>query len=81
MTCAMVLLFMAAVPIAILTMADGNLDSLARFAREIIPRNPPARERNPNTFGPQETPTDDPNAAGLFTLDEARTPGTDFAGA
>ena len=80
-TSAMVLLFVAAVPIAILTMADGDLNSLARFAAEIIPRNPPAREANPNTFGRQETPTDDPNAAGGFTLDEARTPGTDFAGA
>ena len=78
---AMVLLFVAAIPIAFLTAAGGDLDSLARFAAEIISRNPPAREGNPNTFGRQETPTDNPNAAGGFTLDGTRAPGSDFTGA
>ena len=80
-TFAMVLLFVAAIPIALLTAADSDLNSLARFAAEIISRNPPAREGNPNTFGRQDTSTEDTDATGLFTIDEARTPGTDFSGA
>ena len=80
-TSAMVVLFVAAIPTAFLTAADGDLDSLARFAAEIIPRSSPAREGDPNSFSRQETPTDDPDATGLFTMDEARTPGTDFSGA
>lgn len=67
-TSAIVLVFVAAVPIAFLILAVGDLDSLARFAREIFPRNLPAIARNSN-------------AAGLFTQDENRPPGTDFAGA
>ena len=80
-TSAIVLLLVAAVPIAFLTVADGDLDSLAGFASEIIPRNPPADEGDPNPFGRQVAATDEPNAAGRFTLDGTRTPGTDFAGA
>jgi len=76
---AMVLLVVAAVPISFLTLADGDLGVLAGFAREIIPLNPPAGEGDPNAFGRQETPTDEPNAEGRFTLDG--TPGTDFTGA
>ena len=80
-TSAMVVLLVAAVPVAFLTLADGDLGVLAGFAREIIPRNPPAVEGDANTFGRQETPTVEPNAAGRFTLNGTRTPGTDFAGA
>jgi len=78
---AMVLLVVAAVPITFLILADGDLGVLAGFAREIIPLNPPAGEGDPNAFGRQETATDEPNAAGQFTLDGTRIPGTDFAGA
>ena len=78
-TPAMVLLVVAAVPITFLTLANGDLGVLAGFAREIIPRNPPAGEGDANAFGRQETPTDEPNAEGRFTLDG--TPGTDFTGA
>jgi hypothetical protein len=42
----------------------------------MIPRNPLAIARNQNALG--STPL---NAAGLFTQDETRPPGTDFAGA
>ena len=71
---AMVLLFVAAIPIAFLSVADGDLSSLVRFVSEIIPRNGPAGAGNANSVGRQETPTHDPN-------DGTRTPGTDFAGA
>lgn len=67
-TSAMVLIFVAAASIAFLTLADGDLGSLASLAREIIPPNLPASARNPI-------------AAGLITQDENRTPGTDFTGA
>ena len=80
-TSAMVLLLVTAVPIAFLTLADGDLDSLAGFAREIIPRNQRSVQGDPNTLGRQQTPTGEPNAAGGFTLNGTRTPGTDFAGA
>ena len=78
---AMVLLFVALISITFLTITDGGLSSLARLAREIIPRNPPVLEGNANTFGLQEAPSEEPNDAGLFAADSTRTPGTDFAGA
>ena len=76
MTSAMVLVLVVAVPIAFVTLADGDLDSLARFAREIIRNNPPTIAGNAYTFGRQP-----PNASGQFTQNETHTPGTDFTGA
>ena len=76
-----VLLLLAAVPIALQVATGGGLNSLAGLARGIVSGNLSAVERDPNVFGRQQSPTDEANAAGLFTLEDNRTPGTDFSGA
>lgn len=76
-----VLVLLAAVPIALQTATGGGLNSLVGLARGIVSGNLTAVERDPNVFGRQQTPTDEANAAGLFTLEDNRTPGTDFSGA
>ena len=80
-TSAMVLAFLAVVPIAILKGADVDLSSLFSFSREIISRNPAVVDGDHPTSGRQDSPGDDPNASGRLNSEGPRSPGTDFAGA